>query len=326
MNLQDETRNQHFIARVDQKLNCINPNANEKNRKIYSFSLIEREEFLVKLDSMKGVKIGQSLSLLDIFSFDILEKETTIYNFEKLFEKYETSIEKNTIDLTSKLDIANEDVTSEVKHIFLAKFLNFVRNPHSIKKVLDTFPEITKFHPTDDIQYKNFKRVLNGRKPQQEFLCNKLGISKSEYTEWLAVIFLLLSPIDKNRLNIFEQIVTGLFEDKNTFIMVMVYSYDNETCLLSDRGYSIPLPDETHLTFDFNLNKHAFIRYNFVSLDRLVQDKYSKKQVEYFKSSQKRILVRNIKNDLDSLEQYNKNVVYQCFQNIFNSKQECYGL
>lgn len=324
--MQNVTKNQHFVPQVEQRLNAINPLAREENQKIYSFSLEDRESYAIKLDLEKGLKISNTLSLNDIFSFDVLEKEAARYNFEKLFNQYEVSIKTNTESLISKLSTAGADIKSEILNIFLSKFLNFVRNPYSIKKVLNTFPQLKDVHPTDPIHYKNFERVLNGRKPQQVYLCEQLGVTEEEYTDWLSVIFLLLTPLEKGQPNFLEQVIKGLYENPDSFIMVLIYTYDDKTCLLSDRGYSIPLPENDHMAWDFNLHSRGFIRYIFGNLDLLTPAAAPKELIKKFKAGPKSIAVHNIENDLNALEQYNKQVVYQCNKNVFNSSSECYGL
>tara|TARA_B100000745_G_C20075921_1_gene367452 strand:- start:54 stop:458 length:405 start_codon:yes stop_codon:yes gene_type:complete len=133
VDLQDVTKNQHFVPQVEQRLNAINPSAKEENQKIYSFSLEDRESYAINLDSEKGFKISNTLSLNDIFSFDVLEKEPARYNFEKLFHQYEASIKINIESLISKLPYVGADITSEILNIFISKFLNFVRNPYSTR-------------------------------------------------------------------------------------------------------------------------------------------------------------------------------------------------
>lgn len=326
MDLQNATINQHFVPQVEQRLNAINPLAKKDNQKIYSFSLNDRESHSISLNSEKGFKISNTLSLNDIFSFEVLEDEAARYNFESLFYQYEANIRSNTESLISKLPNTGADIKSEILNIFLSKFLNFVRNPYSIKKILNTFPQLRNIHPTNPIHYKNFERVRNGRKPQQTYLCNQLNISETEYTDWLSIIFLLLTPFDKGQPNFLEQVVKGLYENPETFILVLIYTYDDKTCLLSDRGYSTPLPEGDHMAWDFNLCSHGFIRYIFGNIDLLAPANAHKELVEKFKAGPKSINVQNITNDLNTLAQYNKHVVYQCHKNVFNSNLECYGL
>lgn len=326
MDLQDVTKNQHFIPQVEQRLNALNPLAKEDNQKIYSFSLKDRDTYLIELDSKNGLKISNTLSLNDIFSFDVLEKEAVRYNFEKLFHKYESNIKNNTDSLLLKLSTAEADIKPEILNIFLSKFLNFVRNPYSIRKILNTFPQLNELQPTNPVHYKNFERVLNGIKPQQNYLCNQLGVTKEEYKEWLSLIFLLLTPFEEDQPNFLEEVVKGLYENPDLFIIVMIYTYDDKTCLLSDRGYSIPLPEDDHLSLDFNLYSHGFIRYVFTDIDLIAPQNAPKNLIEKFKKNQKSIPVHHIINDLNELERYNKHVVYQCSKNVFNSSSECYGL
>ncbi|MFD2205952.1 hypothetical protein [Kiloniella antarctica] len=327
MDLLNGTKNQHFVSQVEQRLNAVNPSAREENKKIYSFSLKDRESHSIILDSEKGFKISRTLNLKDIFSFDILGKDVERYNFEKLFHQYETNIKSNTESLISKLPTPGADIKPEILNIFASKFLNFVRNPYSIKKALDTFFPLRNIHPTDPIHYKNFERVLNGRKPHQSYLCEQLGVTEEEYVDWLSVIFLCLTPIEGDQPNFLEKTVKDLFENPNLFIMVFIYTYDEKTCLLSDRGYSIPLPEkDDHMAWDFNLYSNGFIRYFFGDFDFLVPASASKYLIENLKVAPKSIPVHNVVNDLNELEQYNKHVVYQCHKNVFNSSVECYGL
>ena len=322
LNLKDKTKNQHFVSQVEQRLNAIDTN----NQKIYSFTLKDREALSIKLDSAKGKKISSILSLHDLFSFEILGKEAERYNFEALFHRYESNIKTKTDSLLAKLPFAGADIKDEVISLFLSKFLNFVRNPYSIKKILNTFPQLSNVHPTDPVHYANFRKVLEGKKPQQKYVCGQLNISEQEYTDWLSVIFLLLTPLDKSDSNLFEKMVQDLFLDKNLFTMVLIYTYDDHSCLLSDRGYSIPLPDEDHIVWDFNLYSKGFIRYAFGNLDKLAPPNAPKELITKYKSQPKSIDVHNIVNDLNTLREYNINVVYQCHSKVFSSSSTCFGL
>ncbi|MBP1682055.1 MAG: hypothetical protein H6Q35_2394 [Proteobacteria bacterium] len=325
VNLQDVTINQHFVPQIEQRLNAINPSDNKKKQKIYSFSLIDRESYSIHLDSEEGSKIVKTLSLNDIFSFDVLDREPTRYNFEKLFYQYEANIKSNTESLISKLSCPSADIKSEILNIFLSKFLNFVRNPYSIKKVLKTFASLKNKYPTNPLHHKNFERVLNGRKPHQSYLCKQLNISEEEYRDWLAMIFLSLSSFKENQPNFLEQMIKGYYEDPEIYIGVMIYTYDDKTCLLSDRGYSFPFPENEHQAWDFNLYSHGFIRYAFID-EALTSKRTPQNIVEKYKAAPKSIKLHHIINDLSALEQYNKHVVSQCHQKVFNSSSECYGI
>lgn len=327
MDLRSAARNHHFVSQAEQRLNAINPSARKDKQRIYAFKLEDRESHLVRLDSPQGLKINNSLVFHDLFSFDVLGQEKQRCNFEKLFGQYESDIQENTRSLLNKLPDARSDIKSEVLNIFVLKFLNFVRNPHSVQKVLNTFPQLISLCPTDPTHLGNLQRVLHGVKPQQKHLCQKLGISEKEYTEWLTVIFMLLTRFEgATELNFLESAVRGLCRSPNTYKRIIIYTYDTQACLLSDRGYSIPLPEGKHLAFDFNLCSNAFIRYVFADIDELAPRNAPPVLIERFKARSPEIDVNTFINDLDALAKYNRNVVYQCASTVFNSSTECYGV
>lgn len=208
MDLKSETKNQHFLSQTEQRLNSLNPDVDVKSQRFYEFELIDREDYKVSLRSPKGVVIGKTLSLYDLFSFDVL-KDSDRYNFEALFTRYEPNTKKVTGELIRKLGIPGSNIAPEIVNIFAIKFLNFVRNPFSVKKILNTFPAVSAVQPTDPIHLANFNRVLIGRKPQQRYLCGKLGIFEVEYISWLAVLFVLLTPLAKDNSNFLNNMVEG---------------------------------------------------------------------------------------------------------------------
>lgn len=326
MDLKSETKNQHFLSQVEQRLNAANPDAiDEKNMRIYQFDLVDREAHKIKLQCEKGVVIGRTLSLHDLFSFDVLDRKTDRHNFEELFRQYEAGVKSRTLELIRKLDIPGADIGQEIINLFAVKFLNFVRNPYSVKKILNTFPSLIGMQPTDPIHLANFNKILAGKKPQQRYLCEKLNISEEEYVSWLAVIFLLLTPFTKDGINFLDEMVKGLFESRDLYLMVFIHTYDKHACLLSDRGFSTPVSEDEYLAYDFNLCSKSFIRYAFTEIDSKVPSWMSKDQVDIFKDK-KRIDARHVRNDLEALKIYNKHVVYQCHTQVFCSDPECYGL
>ena len=325
MNLQDSAINQHFLSQVEQRLNAINPNAKLKNQRIYAFDLQDRESYKISLRFNNGVKIHNTLSLDDLFSFDVIEKIDKRYNFELLFHKYDTTIKCSTSMLLEKIK-HKHDIKKEIFNIFSSKFLNFIRNPYSIKKVINTFPDLLKYTPTNQEDYKNFNRIINGKKPHQNYLCMQLDISDQDYIDWLTIIFMLLSHFQLDQPNFMEEMVKNLYENPNVFVIVYIYTYNDKSCLLSDRGYSIPIPGEDHMAFDFNLCSNAFIRYVFGEVNKLAPYDTPEKLLESYKTSPKVVRVHNSPNDLDALAQYHRHVVYQCHSTVYNSNLECYGL
>jgi hypothetical protein len=325
LNLQDETKNQHFISQSEQRLNASNPKAKDVNKSIFEFHIADRENHVIELASKKAKKINKSLSLNDLYSFDVLDKSNRL-NFEKIFHKYECQISENINSLLEKLENNSSDIKNEVLHIFISKFSSFIRNPFSIEKVLNTFPALKNLYPTDPVMKENFNKILDGRKPQQGYLCKDLGITEDEYKEWLAIVFLTLSDLSDDMPTFLESMVKDMYECKSTFIMICVHTYDDNVCLLSDRGYSMSLPPEDHMSWDFNLTKNSFIRYLFSDIENASPEGTSKKLIEAWKSQPKNISLHHIKNDLDALKQYNQHVVYQAHKSVLSASEVCYGL
>tara|TARA_R110002020_G_scaffold117006_1_gene267700 strand:- start:770 stop:1198 length:429 start_codon:yes stop_codon:yes gene_type:complete len=140
VNFANETKQQHFISAYEQGLNSLNPNALKRsNKKIYSFTLKDRQSQSFKLDNQKGTSIDSSLSAFDLYSFDMIDKDIRL-NFEDLFKKYESLLEINTTSLLSKILKKDNNVKDEIYYLFFIKFLNFIRNPYCINKVFNTFP------------------------------------------------------------------------------------------------------------------------------------------------------------------------------------------
>jgi hypothetical protein len=64
MQQRNDTANQHYVSQVEQRLNSLNPNSAPRNRRIYSFTLVDREEFALSLDSSQGCLISKSFDVI----------------------------------------------------------------------------------------------------------------------------------------------------------------------------------------------------------------------------------------------------------------------
>jgi hypothetical protein len=331
MQYPNETANQHYVSQIEQRLNSLNPNAALHNQRIYSFTLVDREAFALSLDCSQGRLISKNLVFRDLFSFDVIPDSASRFNFETLFQQYEAEMESNTITLLRKLDQGKGDIKKEILAIFVAKFMNFLRNPYSVTKVLNTIDGILRFHPTDPELHALYNAVLAGRKPHQAHLCDQLGISPEQYQMWLSALFLMLMQPAPNEVNLMESTTKQVFERPSGFPMVCVYRYSGEhedkRCLLSDRGYATPLPQETSLSFSFNLSSTAFIVYTFASIDELNLPYTPPPGVlEFYRTKKKNVRVVPFINDLVALARYNQNVVYQCHHAVYSSSRLVYGV
>ncbi len=325
--LENDTRNQHFVTQGEQRLNALNPQANDSNMRIYSFTVVDRENYTLALENLDGRPIGSNLSLFDLFSFDVPGNSRLRLNFESLFHKYEGYIEVHTKSLLAKLNTRGGDIKAEIIDLFAAKLLNFVRNPFCITKILNSFPGVASHVPTDPALLADYRRIVTGKKPHQAHLCTQLGISDAQYIEWLQLLFMLLMPMAQGRPNFFDKKIKGLLEDRKTHIAAFVCEYDSAGCLLSDRGFSQPIEDGPHTAFSFNLCATAFVHYFFADPATLLQGKASPEFLanalaNWESLPQAQIAVTHVRNNLDMLARYNRRVVEQCYKRVYCSVKD----
>ena len=95
----------------------------------------------------------------------------------------------------------------------------------------------------------------------------------------------------------------------------------------SDRGFASPLPDEPHLSFNFNLCSTAFITYLFGSVDDIKLPVAPPPHlIERYKTLGKTVYVHPFVNDFTALARYNQNVVYQCHRTVYSSSRTVHGV
>ena len=321
--LENDTQNQHFVSQVEQRLNALNPQADPSNQRIYSFEVVDRANHKLALENSIGRPIESNLSLSDLFSFDVPGESRLRLNFESLFQKYEDYIKDHTKSLLGKLNAGTGDIKAEIINLFAAKMLNFVRNPFSIVKVLNNFPGLASYDPTDPALLADYRRVVSGRKPQQAHLCAELGISEAQYVQWLRVLFMLLVPMAEGHPNFFEDMIKRLLENRKKHVAAFVFEYDSARCLLSDRGFSQPIADG----FSFNLCATAFVDYTFTDPATIVQGKASPEFIARVIANLERLPEKQIhvtfqRNNLDMLARYNRLAIEQCYKRIYCSVKD----
>jgi len=317
------TKNQHFISQAEQRLNASNPSTKRRSQRIHKFSILSRDQPHIKPTSQRGVSICNSLSYEDLFSFDILDKKVRS-NFERVFGHYEAKIAPLTNTVLQ--ENAGTLVTQGAFDLFVAKMVNYVRNPFSIIKVLNTFGAFAGYHPTDPAIYRTYERLLIGSRPHQSHLCMKFGVTTIQYEQWLRILFMLLTPPAPGHTNMLEQTLSSLFQDRNNALKIYVHTYASERCLLSDRGWTLPIEQEPHLVFDFNLNAHAFIRYAFFDYDALPNGPLPPRIKMALSQGPKQVPLYRTTNDLQALEIFNRRVVEQSFEHVFCSGMSAYGV
>ena len=210
--LGNATRNQHFLPRVEQKLNALNPGSANGEIPDLFVPAGQSGDVRAGAENPRGRPIDGTLSMLDLFSFDVSGGGQLRLNLEELFHKYEVNVEVYTRSLLEKLATRDADIKAEIIDLFAAKLLNFIRNPFCIEKVLNSFPGVASYEPTDPELLATYRKVVTGRKPHQAYLCAELGISDQTYIEWLRLLFILLVHTANDQPNLFEGVIKGLFE------------------------------------------------------------------------------------------------------------------
>jgi hypothetical protein len=321
----NEKKNHHYISCVEQRLNACNPNAETDNQRIYEFRIRDRDARTISLTRLDGRLIKSNLSMFDLFSFDVKDRKTRD-NFEASFERYETRLMLLTEQIHRAHASRSDRIEALLADILVTKFVNFIRNPYCVPKMLNTFGMLGKYHPTDQAIYARYERTLVGRRPQQTYLCRKLGISDQEYGTWLRVLFMLLTPWDAGNSNVFEQTIRGLLKQDTSVAMVQIHKFENERCLLSDRGFSSPAEDGKSLALDFNLCASVFIRFVFLSFETLS----SPAVVEYARqcATNGTLLpwVSYLTDDLAALELFHRRVIEQAYEKVYCAATHIYGV
>lgn len=241
--LENETKNQHFISQAEQRLNALNPSALPENQEIYEFEVIDRDKPI--LGPPRKRLIQRNLAQHDLFSFDVGPGAARL-NFERLFQDYESDLPRNSLSFLEKLARHDGDIESEVVDVFGAKLLNFMRNPCSVKKVSNTIGDVAKWVPHDPELRRTRELVLLGNKPHRDYVCKTFGLEPDVYDRWLATLFALFVRAPESSHSLYVDVVKAFFEPNQGQVLVYRYSGNDprNVCLLSDRGFNVPVQDE----------------------------------------------------------------------------------
>ena len=332
MELINTTKHQHYLPQVEQRLNAANPEAAPGNQRIFSLKLVDREHRTLQLEQPNGRLISENLAIRDLFSFDVAPDNSSRANFEVLFGRYEGIIKDTTLrvldrlhaeDALGRVPVYTRDAAfhQDLKVLFTAKFLNFARNPHSVRKVLNTFGVLAQYEPTSPQKRAYFKRIIDGRRPHQQWLCQELGITDQDYVDWLKALFMLFveyEPGASEENNILSGMTTSLFENAKGVVGVMICTYDDRVCLVSDRALSTSIQQDGVDGFDFNLTSKAFIRYVFGRLDAVVPNAPDWR-LDLYQRPPTELLIHHRKDDMVALVGYNRNVIYQCAERVYSA-------
>ena len=131
--LENDTRNQHFLTRVEQKLNALNPQAADRNLRIYSFRLVDRESYSLILETPERKANRQQSVAVRPVQLRRAGRQPAAQISNRCSRKYETNSRTHTKNLLAKLNVRNGDIKADVIDLFAAKMLNFfrIRSPSS---------------------------------------------------------------------------------------------------------------------------------------------------------------------------------------------------
>jgi hypothetical protein len=136
----------------------------------------------------------------------------------------------------------------------------------------------------------------------------------------------MLTAVDSEGHNLLEHLIAEIFNNPKTIIQVGIYQYGQEVCLLSDRGFTNPVDQDGVMSFDFNLNRHNFIRFVFSDIQVVSPAWATEEIITRYCEQPKNIQVSVFRNDMDLLDSYNKLVVYQSFEHVFAAEEKLVGV
>jgi hypothetical protein len=313
------TKNQHFISQAEQRLNACNPQGAPERQRVYSFLVADHGTCDVRLENARGIKIRNNLAWTDLFTFDAAGL-TLVPNLESCFQDYEQTIARQSQALLFKLqtDGQNAGIKDEILNIFAAKFLNFLRNPYSVVKALNTVGPALQFIPTEPRLAEAFAKITANGDSQQRAVCRRFDLTTEQYWNWLKALFLMLMRDPSSSSSMFEQLVVEMFEQR--YVIVMVYHYTalepRHVCLLSDRGFSVPHEGDAMMAIDFNIAATAFVRYIFCDIDGMAPEGTPQDVIADLKE-QRRVRVVYTVNDIDALARYNRLALHQCHRRVY---------
>ena len=322
----NSTRKQHYISQSELRLNAFNPSADRKNQRIYSFRIKDRDKPIIELENQRGLSISNALAHEDLFSYDVLSKEWRL-NLESAFQRHETRIgplSRELLQITDGDDLSL--LAKTLKQLFIAKFINFLRNPYSVCKVLDTIGVAATYEPTNPALQRQFQSVLNGRKPHTNAICGKFGIDANRYNEWLAALFMLLEVEVFDGETVLEASLSNLFAD--SYAVARLYKYSSQdaraSCLISDRGFNSTRNEEHLFEIEFNISAQMFVRFGFADLLGAIPTGNPVLSAAIRSMSNGDLQVEVIKDDFDELLVYNHLTVYQAAKRVYSSNSAPY--
>src|SRR3954468_24023792 len=108
MSFKNDTWNQHYISRSEQRLNAIAPAPGKESERIYALEIVDRETHTLRVKNPNGESIRKSLAFRDLFTFDVIDAKYRL-NLESHFQRYEQDVGKHSSALLAKLRANQEE-------------------------------------------------------------------------------------------------------------------------------------------------------------------------------------------------------------------------
>ncbi|MNK97397.1 hypothetical protein D3C87_1177290 [compost metagenome] len=328
--MENATKNQHFISQSEQRSNCIDESVSKDKRRIFKFSIVDREEHSIRLDGLDGVKIKKNLSFSDLFSFDVQDVSLR-KNLETFFHKHEVDLDQASRALIaaaqSRADIAT--VTELAVKVLKSKLMGIVRNPFCISGTTGMFNPYLGVNPTDPQFLKEFKTIRDGVKPHLEKVCLQYEVSPEQYLDWLQIIFLSLMIPPGADGSMLESMADSLMDSPGKMCHLIIATFDDvEGCrvALPDTSYLQGTQDPHHNMFMFNLNKNAYAAFSFVDVAKQTMVPVPAVLRERGSLLGLGFSYQIHHNDMQVLENFNALAVYQSKNHVFCADKSIYGV
>lgn len=341
------TRNHHFISQVEQRWNASSNQDNPSLARICKYKIVDKSSF--ELEATNRPLIKNTSAKDDLYTLELFESGKRL-NLEKFFgaleDKYNKivssfhssimyKIESNNI--TSK-SIDGSDLIEDIKYLQKLKLLNFIRNPHNIKKALKSF-SFCKDHIIQGSgkEFESiFNSLVNNDKRQRDHICSKYGVSPAEYDSWLKLIILFVYYDEGISHSSIDGMIEEYFKAKELYTTIIISYYTDSalTPLVPDIG-SIMDPD---LTYQFNVSKNCFVSLRHTQIDsedalksfmricEAANEPYTEEAFDFFKNTMAGKANTFIQvNNKEFLEVYNKRCITESVEFVYSASQSVVG-
>ncbi len=328
--MENATKNQHFISQSEQRSNCIDEDAEKHKKRIYKFSIVDREEHAIRLISRCGVVIKKNLSFGDLFSFDVSD-DPLRKNLETYFQRFEKDLDQISKELIAEVvQRASAAIVADLSaKVLKGKLMGMIRNPFCISRNVRLFDAFLNVYPTDPDLLASFMAIREGTKPHLEKVCAVFEVTPEEYLNWLQIIFLALMISPVTGVSILEDMVDGLMSSPGSMCNLILATFDDvpgQRVALPDTSYLQGTQDPNHNMFLFNLTKCAYAAYSFVNLAKQTMVPVPPVLRERIELLGLGFSYQTHNNNLQLLRSFNSLAVYQSRKHVFCAEEEIYGV